>query len=66
VVERWRSTTTGEKFRPATSPFEAQLAAQAAAPRLSPGLDAERFSILKKQISIRKEVTDATKRDVPR
>jgi len=69
VVERWRGTTTGNKFRPETSPFEAQLTAPAAPPpppRPAGGIDAERFSILKKQISIRKEISDVTKRDIPR
>jgi hypothetical protein len=57
VIERWRGTTSGNKFRSETSPFEAQLTAQAVAapPRPAGGVDPERFSILKKQISLRKE-----------
>jgi hypothetical protein len=69
VVERWRGTTSGTKFRLETSPFDPQLSAQAPTvpvmpPRLTGGVDPERFSLLKKQISIRKEVVDPTK--VPR
>jgi hypothetical protein len=68
VVERWRGTTSGSRFRPESSPFEAQLAAQAPVPPPRPagGIDAERFSILKKQISIRKEVSDLNKPELSR
>jgi DNA helicase HerA-like ATPase len=68
VVERWRGTTSGNKFRSESSPFEAQLAAQAPVMPARPagGIDAERFSILKKQISIRKEASDLAKTEVPR
>ena len=45
VVERWRGTTSGSRFRPKSSPFEAQLAAQAPVPPPRPagGIDAERI-----------------------
>ena len=68
VVERWRGTTTGSKFRPESSPLEAQIAAQAPVLPTRPagGIDAERFSILKKQISIRKETSEPVKADQPR
>jgi hypothetical protein len=69
VVERWRGTTSGNKFRPETSPFEAQIPGQAPAVPIRPPvlaspsgpIDAERFSILKKQISIRRDVSDTSK-----
>jgi DNA helicase HerA-like ATPase len=68
VVERWRGTTTGNKFRPETSPLEAHIAAQAPTlpSRPAGGIDAERFSILKKQISIRKEALEVGKPDSAR
>jgi DNA helicase HerA-like ATPase len=75
VVERWRGTTTASRVRSEFSPFEQQASVQAPqlapqapspAPRIAGGIDADRFSILKKQISIRREASAAGKPDIAR
>jgi uncharacterized protein len=68
VIERWRGTMTGGRLRFESAPMEPQLAPQFAPPappsRPLAGIDAERFSILKKQVAIGQE--GLVKRDSPR
>jgi uncharacterized protein len=58
VVKRWRGTMASNRFRPEAFPCESQTAAEltipiSASPGLSSGIDIERFSILKKPITVR-------------
>ena len=68
VIERWRGTMTGGRIRFESPPLEPQLAPQFSSPpppsRPLPGIDAERFSILKKPVAIGQDAL--VKRDAPR
>jgi DNA helicase HerA-like ATPase len=70
VIERWRGTMSGGRLRLETAPIEAL--AQAPIPqnpvslsRTAPGLDVERFSILKKKAPAGKEPSGVLRSDQP-
>jgi uncharacterized protein len=63
VVERWRRSMAGNRYRAESSPIEAQPAGQPAPARPAGGIDPERFSILKKPLTVRADLSDLSKRD---